>query len=66
MIVNGLDGKSLPVYGDGLNIRDWLYVEDHCRGIDLVLKRGNPGETYNIGGNNEWTNIDIVRLLCQL
>ena len=66
MIVNALDGKPLPVYGDGLNIRDWLYVDDHCRGIDLVLSDGKPGETYNIGGNNEWANIDIVRLLCQV
>ncbi len=66
MIVNALDGKPLPVYGDGLNIRDWLYVDDHCRGIDLVLSDGKPGETYNIGGNNEWANIDIVKLLCQL
>lgn len=66
MIVNALDGKPLPVYGDGLNIRDWLYVDDHCRGIDLVLNRGNLGETYNIGGNNEWTNIDIVNLICRL
>jgi dTDP-glucose 4,6-dehydratase len=66
MIVNALDGKSLPVYGDGLNIRDWLYVGDHCRGIDLVLNHGQRRETYNIGGNNEWANIDIVKLLCQL
>ncbi len=66
MIVNALDGKSLPVYGDGLNIRDWLYVEDHCWGIELVLSGGKYGETYNIGGNNEWANIDIVRSLCKL
>jgi len=66
IIVNALDGKSLPVYGDGLNIRDWLYVGDHCFGIDLVLSGGKQGETYNIGGNNEWTNIDIVKLLCEL
>ena len=66
VIVNALDGKSLPVYGDGLNIRDWLYVNDHCRGIDLVLSKGRPGHTYNIGGNNEWTNMDIVKLLCRL
>lgn len=66
MIVNALDGKSLPVYGDGLNIRDWLYVNDHCRGTDLVLSKGRPGHTYNIGGNNEWTNMDIVKLLCWL
>lgn len=66
MLVNALDGRSLPVYGDGLNVRDWLYVEDHCRAVDLVLAEGTPGETYNVGGRNEWTNIDIVRLLAQL
>lgn len=66
IIVNLLDGKPLPVYGDGLNIRDWLYVEDHCRGIERVLLAGSPGETYNIGGHNEWTNIAIVRHLCGL
>jgi len=66
MIVNALDGKSLPVYGDGLNIRDWVYVGDHCRGIDLVLNHGQRGETYNIGGNNEWANVEIVKLLCRL
>ena len=64
MIVNALTGKALPVYGDGSNIRDWLYVEDHCRGIDLVMKKGAIGETYNIGGNNERANIDIVKELC--
>ena len=63
-ITNILRGLPLPVYGDGSNIRDWLYVEDHCRGIDLVLKRGVVGQTYNIGGNNEWNNLDIVHLLC--
>jgi dTDP-glucose 4,6-dehydratase len=66
MLVNLLDGKPLPVYGDGLNVRDWLYVEDHCRGIERVLEAGKVGETYNIGGRNEWKNIDIVRLLCRL
>lgn len=66
VIVNILHGKPLPIYGDGLNIRDWLYVDDHCRGIDLVLNKGRIGEVYNIGGNNEWTNIDIVRLICRL
>lgn len=66
IVINILSGKALPIYGDGLNIRDWLYVEDHCRGIDLVLKKGAVGEVYNIGGNNEWTNIDIVKLVCQL
>jgi dTDP-glucose 4,6-dehydratase len=63
-ITNILRGRPLPVYGDGSNIRDWLYVEDHCRGIELVLLGGTVGETYNIGGNNEWNNLDIVRLLC--
>src|SRR3954453_13796339 len=66
MLVNLLDGKPLPVYGDGLNVRDWLYVEDHCRAIDRVIEAGTTGETYNVGGRNEWKNIDIVRLLCQL
>jgi dTDP-glucose 4,6-dehydratase len=63
MIVNALNDKPLPVYGDGLNVRDWLYVEDHCSAIDAVLERGKPGEVYNIGGNNEWKNVDIVRLI---
>lgn len=64
MIVNALSGKPLPVYGDGTNIRDWLYVEDHCRGIELVLDQGRIGETYNIGGNNECSNIEIVTRIC--
>jgi dTDP-glucose 4,6-dehydratase len=64
-ITNILQGKPLPIYGDGLNIRDWLYVEDHARGIELILERGTVGEVYNIGGNNEWANIDIVRLICK-
>lgn len=63
-LTNILRGRPLPVYGDGSNIRDWLYVEDHCRGIDKVLENGRVGEVYNIGGNNEWNNLDIVRLLC--
>lgn len=63
-LTNILRGRALPVYGDGSNIRDWLYVEDHCRGIELVLLRGEVGETYNIGGNNECNNLDIVHLLC--
>ncbi|MEW6502023.1 MAG: dTDP-glucose 4,6-dehydratase [Thermodesulfobacteriota bacterium] len=66
MLLNILHGKALPIYGDGRNIRDWLYVEDHCQGIERVLLQGKPGEVYNIGGNNEWTNIDIVRHLCRL
>ncbi|MCP4300312.1 MAG: dTDP-glucose 4,6-dehydratase, partial [Gammaproteobacteria bacterium] len=65
MIVNAVTGSPLPVYGDGSNIRDWLYVEDHCRGIDLVINKGQRGATYNIGGNNEWRNIDIVHQLCK-
>ena len=64
VMLNVLHGKPLPIYGDGLNIRDWLYVDDHCRGIELCITHGRLGEVYNIGGNNEWTNIDIVRLLC--
>ena len=60
MIVNALAGKPLPVYGDGQNVRDWLYVGDHCAAIRAVLARGRPGETYNIGGNAELTNLDVV------
>lgn len=63
MIHNALDKKPLPVYGDGLNVRDWLYVQDHCSAIDLVLRNGRLGEVYNIGGNNERTNIHIVRTI---
>ena len=66
MLVSMLHGKPLPVYGDGLNVRDWLYVEDHCRAIDAVITAAEEGETYNVGGRNEWRNIDIVRLLCRL
>jgi dTDP-glucose 4,6-dehydratase len=66
MLVNALEGRPLPVYGDGLNVRDWLYVGDHCRAVELVATKGRLGETYNVGGRNEWTNIDIVRLLCRL
>ena len=65
-IVNILRGKPLPVYGDGLQVRDWLHVEDHCAAIALALTRGKPGEVYNIGGNSETTNIEIVRTLCRL
>jgi dTDP-glucose 4,6-dehydratase len=64
MIHNALAGKPLPVYGDGQNIRDWLYVSDHCAAICAVLERGRPGETYNIGANTERTNLDVVRALC--
>lgn len=63
MIVNALEDKPLPVYGEGLNVRDWLYVEDHCVAIDLILEQGKPGQTYNIGGHNEKRNIDIVRII---
>lgn len=63
MLVNALDGKPLPLYGRGENVRDWLYVEDHCRAIDAILERGQLGETYNIGGRDEWRNIDVVRHL---
>jgi dTDP-glucose 4,6-dehydratase len=63
MIANALEGKSLPVYGDGLQVRDWLYVEDHCRAVDLALRRGRPGAVYNVGGGNEMRNLDLVRLL---
>nr|MDJ0682655.1 GDP-mannose 4,6-dehydratase [Xenococcaceae cyanobacterium MO_167.B52] len=66
MCINILLGKPLPVYGDGQNIRDWLYVKDHCRALDLVINQGKPGETYNIGGNNEVKNIDLVNMLCSL
>ena len=62
MIINALKGKPLPVYGDGKNIRDWLHVKDHCSAIDLVIHKGKPGEVYNIGGNNEKTNIEIVSI----
>ncbi len=63
MIINALNNKPLPVYGDGLNVRDWLYVEDHCSAVDRALLRGRAGEVYNIGGENEWKNIDLVKLL---
>jgi dTDP-glucose 4,6-dehydratase len=66
VITNILHNKNLPVYGDGLQIRDWLYVEDHARGIDLVLQKGVVGENYNIGGHNEWANINIVKLIGKL
>ena len=63
MIINALADKKLPVYGDGLNVRDWLYVEDHCAAIDLIVRKGKVGEVYNIGGHNERTNIDVVRTI---
>lgn len=64
MILNAVEGKPLPVYGDGLNVRDWLFVEDHCEAIETVLRKGRVGECYNIGGNNEQANIDIVKTIC--
>lgn len=64
MIQRALDDKPLPVYGEGQNVRDWLYVEDHCKAIDLILEKGTVGEVYNIGGHNEMHNIDIVKLIC--
>jgi dTDP-glucose 4,6-dehydratase len=66
MLVNALDGKPLPVYGQGGNVRDWLFVLDHCRALSLIIEQGRIGERYNIGGNNEWRNIDIVNHLCTL
>ena len=65
MIANCLNDKPLPVYGKGENIRDWLYVEDHCKAIDLIIRKGRAGEVYNIGGHNEMKNIDIVKLICK-
>ncbi len=61
MIANALNDKPLPVYGKGENVRDWLYVEDHCRAIDLIIHKGRVGEVYNVGGHNEMKNIDIVK-----
>ena len=66
MILNALEGKPLPVYGDGKNVRDWLFVEDHCAAIRAVLESGRLGETYNIGGNSERANIDVVTTICDL
>ena len=65
MIVNALNNKPLPVYGEGINVRDWLYVEDHCKAIDLIIHKGRVGEVYNIGGHNEIRNIDVVKLICK-
>ena len=66
MIINCLEWKPLPVYGDGQNVRDWLYVSDHCSALEIVYKRGKINETYNIGGNNEIKNIDIVNTICEI
>lgn len=65
MIINALGDKELPVYGAGVNVRDWLYVEDHCKAIDLIIHKGKVGEVYNVGGHNEKRNIDIVKLICK-
>ncbi|WP_416326813.1 dTDP-glucose 4,6-dehydratase [[Eubacterium] hominis] len=65
MIANALNDKPLPVYGEGLNVRDWLYVEDHCSAIDLIIHKGKVGEVYNVGGHNEMKNIDIVKIICE-
>jgi dTDP-glucose 4,6-dehydratase len=64
--LNALEGNALPVYGDGLNVRDWLYVEDHCDAIRVVLKHGTPGETFNVGGDSEMTNIEVVKTICAI
>lgn len=66
MILNAIEGRELPVYGNGQNVRDWLFVEDHCRALLTVLIRGVPGNTYNIGGNNEQSNLDVVKAVCNL
>ncbi|WP_369426173.1 dTDP-glucose 4,6-dehydratase [Hyphomonas sediminis] len=66
IILNALDGKALPIYGDGSNVRDWLYVEDHVRALWAIAQRGNPGATYNIGGKNERTNLEVVETICAL
>ena len=66
MILNALDGKALPVYGDGKNVRDWLFVRDHCRAVWMIMNRGRKGQTYNIGGRNEMQNLDVVHTICAL
>jgi len=66
MILNALEGKPLPIYGKGENVRDWLFVADHCAAIWTVMEKGRRGETYNVGGNNEWKNIDIVMAICDV
>lgn len=66
MLINALEGKTLPVYGEGLNVRDWLYVEDHCKAIDLILHKGRIGEVYNVGGHNEKANIEVVRSILSI
>ena len=66
IITNALENKNLPIYGDGKNIRDWLYVEDHCEAIIKILENGKPGETYNIGGSCEKNNLEVVREICKI
>ena len=66
MLINALEGKPLPVYGNGLNVRDWLYVEDHCKAIDLILRKGRLGEIYNVGGHNEKTNLEVVKTILRI
>jgi dTDP-glucose 4,6-dehydratase len=66
VILNALEGKPLPVYGKGANVRDWLYVEDHARALHLILTKGRPGETYNVGGRNERTNLEVIETICQI
>jgi dTDP-glucose 4,6-dehydratase len=66
MVLNGLEGKPLPVYGDGLNVRDWIFVDDHCAAVEMVLRGGRVGETYNIGGGCEKTNLEVVRTVCAI
>jgi dTDP-glucose 4,6-dehydratase len=63
MISNALEDKPLPIYGDGMNVRDWIYVEDHCRAIDLIMRKGKGGDVYNIGADNELPNIEIVKII---
>ncbi|MBQ9478919.1 MAG: GDP-mannose 4,6-dehydratase, partial [Selenomonadaceae bacterium] len=66
MIINALNDKKLPVYGEGKNVRDWLYVEDHCRAIDMIIRHGRNGEVYNVGGHNERANIDVVEMILHI
>ena len=66
IISNALAGKEIPIYGDGKNVRDWLYVLDHCKAIDLIFHRGRSGETYNVGGHNEKNNLEIVDAICSI
>ncbi len=66
MILNAVEGEPLPVYGKGVNVRDWLYVEDHAKALYLILTKGRPGETYNVGGRNEHTNLEVVQTICRI